>query len=96
MAKLPDEEKVTHELHDLEQVQLFLSGLEVYSLIVAVQIWKATSCGKLDKTMKVAELTARKLHKAFIPCPNVYTLLDQGWNLESKPDSTTKTNDTLS
>jgi hypothetical protein len=74
-----------------------LSGLEIYSLIVAVQMWKAASYnGKLTGTLILAELTARKLHKELVPCPDVYTILDQGWNLESKPDSITETNDTIS
>ena len=97
MKKLPDEQKVKHELYDLEQVQLCLSGLEIYLLIVAVQMWKAAfGGGKLTETLISAELTAKKLHKELVPCPNVYTLLDQGWNLESKPDSLTETNDTIS
>ena len=95
MEKLPSEEKVRHELHDLEQVQLSLDGWELYSLIVATQMWKATSCGQLDKTMYLAELAARKLHKALIVCPNAYTFLDQGWTFK-KPDLGTQTNDTLS
>jgi hypothetical protein len=82
-------EQGARELQTLEQVEISLSGWEIYSLIVAVQRLKTGSCADVGKTLHIAELTARKLHKTLIPCPHVYTLLDQGWHLgESEPDST--------
>ena len=93
--KHPPKKKCVRELLTSEQVQLSLSGVEVYSLVVAFQMWKATSCsGKLGTTKSVAEMTARKLHKALVACPHTYTLLDQGWNLE-RTDSETQTGDKM-
>ncbi|MEG4964470.1 MULTISPECIES: hypothetical protein [unclassified Microcoleus] len=88
-------EQGVRELQDLKQVQIFLSGPEVHSLIAAVQLLKTTTrADRIGNTMKVAELAARKLHKSLIPCPNAYTLLDQGWNL-TEEFTTTLENEAL-
>jgi hypothetical protein len=83
-------EEGARELGALKTVEISLSGWAVYSLVVAVQRLKIESCADIGKTLDIAELTAKKLHKTLIPCPHVYTLLDQGWHLagESEPNST--------
>jgi hypothetical protein len=89
-------EQGARELGTLETVEISLSGWEVYSLIVAVQRLKSASGADIGKTLHIAELTARKLHKTLIPCPHVYTLLDQGWHLGESELNSTQSNDTNS
>ncbi len=88
-------EQGARELQAFKSVEISLSGWEVFSLVVAVQQLKTGFCADIGKTLDIAELTARKLHKILIPCPHVYTLLDRGWHLgESEPNSTIQSNDT--
>lgn len=97
MEKFPHEQG-GRELRNLKQVEISLSGWEVYSLIAAVQLLKTTSrADSIGKTMNIAQVAARKLHRKLVPCHNVYTLLDQGWELgATEPDLTTQANDTNS
>jgi hypothetical protein len=91
MTDSPENQEITREVSDLKQVQIHLSGWEVYSLIAAVQSLKARN-PKFIKIMTTAEVAARKLHQEFLRCPNTYTLLDQGWDL-TKLDLPSKKND---
>lgn len=81
------------ELRNLKNVEICLSGHEIYSLIVAAQLFQSDSAD-LDVAKAQAKTAARKLHKKLACCPKLYNFLDQGWVLKETLNS--KANDTNS